>query len=683
MYKINNEEFEVLFDEQTGNVVGIYNMEDVHHMNWADGDVQWGTPALFPLAQQLPDGDEVRKCLFETKSVSYAENILTVVYEKANIKITAVRQLEEKGYYTETYTITNTDATELFLEKGRLGIFTTFNDNYQDAETCLTYRCHTHLWCNGNTSYINAVRMSSVPPHLGLTITEGSLDGYSVVRNTRNSSNDRGDFILNPSSEILEANGSFQIGWKMFFYEKDFFSELSKIKDTLYGQADKYTLFPGEEINIEAYYTGCMASSEAKRNDQPGCIQAVSVTIDDKEIPYLIHGNKIIVKAIPESEGEKIISITVNNKNTKLRILVVDAFDKILQNRAEFIAHKQQYHKAGSHLDGAYLIYDKETKGIYYDSSSDHNSGRERVVMGVIIACYLQKHKDDALKESLMKYISFIRRELFDKDTGVVYNNAPRDNSWHRNYNYPWMASLWIEMFHLTGDTSYLKDMYCCMMAYYKNNGKNFYAIGIAMKETIDLLIGNDFEKEAEELLQQFIDHGEVILKNSSNYPAHEVKYEQSIVAPAVSYLCQLYQLTEDKRYFDEAENQLLILSAFGFKQPDYHLNEISIRHWDGYWFGKRRLYGDTFPHYWSVLSGDVFARYAQITGDKGFKHKAEQVFRNNLCLFEKDGFGSCAYLYPNNINGIKGAFYDPWANDQDWALYYAYKWMKSFIKML
>ena len=30
-----------------------------------------------------------------------------------------------------------------------------------------------------------------------------------------------------------------------------------------------------------------------------------------------------------------------------------------------------------------------------------------------------------------------------------------------------------------------------------------------------------------------------------------------------------------------------------------------------------------------------------------------------------------CAYLYPYKIDGVKGQFYDPYANDQDWALVY------------
>ena len=102
---------------------------------------------------------------------------------------------------------------------------------------------------------------------------------------------------------------------------------------------------------------------------------------------------------------------------------------------------------------------------------------------------------------------------------------------------------------------------------------------------------------------------------------------------------------------------------------------ENAIRHWDGYWFGKYECYGDTFPHYWSTLSGDVFASYAQITGDKSYEHKAKASLRGCLNLFFIDGMASCAMVYPDTVNGKKAHYYDPWANDQDWALYYAVKW--------
>ena len=127
--------------------------------------------------------------------------------------------------------------------------------------------------------------------------------------------------------------------------------------------------------------------------------------------------------------------------------------------------------------------------------------------------------------------------------------------------------------------------------------------------------------------------------------------------------------LTGDEKYLKGDESQLPLLESFGGKQPSFHLYDIAIRHWDGYWFGKDRIWGDTFPHYWSTLSGIAFRLYAKATGKQEYAERALKIIRNNLCLFTEDGRGSCAFIYPNKVNGQKAHLYDPFANDQDWAM--------------
>ncbi len=155
------------------------------------------------------------------------------------------------------------------------------------------------------------------------------------------------------------------------------------------------------------------------------------------------------------------------------------------------------------------------------------------------------------------------------------------------------------------------------------------------------------------------------------NYPPSEVNYEQSIVAPAANILLQAYKIFGNEKYLKAVEKQMEILSLFNGRQPDYYLFETAIRHWDGYWFGKRRMLGDTFPHYWSVLTGQVYKTYAKILKDTEIDEKGEASIRGCLNLFDEEGFGSCAMVYPKTINGKQAEYYDPWANDQDWALYY------------
>jgi hypothetical protein len=107
----------------------------------------------------------------------------------------------------------------------------------------------------------------------------------------------------------------------------------------------------------------------------------------------------------------------------------------------------------------------------------------------------------------------------------------------------------------------------------------------------------------------------------------------------------------------------------FNGDQPDFHLNDIAIRHWDGWWFGKRPRWGDTMPHYWSTITAMAFHRCWLATGMRNYLERAKRILLGNFCLFSEDGRGSCAYLYPQMIDGEPGGYYDPYANDQDWAL--------------
>ena len=132
--------------------------------------------------------------------------------------------------------------------------------------------------------------------------------------------------------------------------------------------------------------------------------------------------------------------------------------------------------------------------------------------------------------------------------------------------------------------------------------------------------------------------------------------------------------IRDRNKYLDAAKIQLDVLELFNGLQPDCHLYETAIRHWDGYWFGKCRLYGDTFPHYWSALTGNAYSDYGDIIGSNEYKKRADYSHRSVLSLLNSDGTATCAYVYPTSINGISANYADPYANDQDWGLYFNIK---------
>ena len=125
--------------------------------------------------------------------------------------------------------------------------------------------------------------------------------------------------------------------------------------------------------------------------------------------------------------------------------------------------------------------------------------------------------------------------------------------------------------------------------------------------------------------------------------------------------------------YKTEATKHVRILERFSGHQPSFHLYEIPIRYWDDYWGGKAQLFGDTLPHFWACLTASSYKSYSACAGDSAqtYNVAAEQCMRNCLCLFTDKGEGSAAYVYPFKSNGRQGQFYDEWANDQDFALYF------------
>lgn len=607
--------------------------DDKYEMNWIKGATEWGTVKC-----SLPIDIEVKR--------------------KQNGDI-----------LHEEYIFTNNSDKDIFTRIADIGIYTPFNDEYTNASECMKHKCHTHIWCGGEISYVMALRMGGEAPHLGLVLNEGSLGGYSVERDLEKASNDRGNFILHPSPFSLAPKESYVISWTLFPHNgKDDFYDKAKqyCNKFLNITADKYILFENEQstVTIDAGF-------EIYEKD-------IKITLNNEELPFQLSDNLIKFTAETKVLGEQNYQVCVDGVHTYLRLLALPKFDDILKARCQFIAEKQQYKRSNSALDGAYLIYDNEEKSLFYSPQYDYNGGRERVGMGILLASYLQKNHDSIIQKSLEKYIAYVKRELVNEDTGEVYNDYNRNNSYKRLYNAPWFALFFTEIYKLYNKKSDLDTAYKILLNYYENGGEKFYAIELPVNEIIKCMEAEHMTAETNILTAWFIRHADYIEKTGTNYPTSEVNYEQSIVAPAADILIKVYSLTGDKKYLSAAQKQLDVLGLFNGLQPDYHLYEVAIRHWDGYWFGKSRLYGDTFPHYWSALTGNVYSAYAKIVGNKRYIKQGQASLRGILSMFMPDGSASCAYVYPVAVNGTNGRFYDYYANDQDWGLYYFNKYNES-----
>ena len=568
-----------------------------------------------------------------------------------------VQNEKDGDVLTTKIVVSYNGAHPYFTNAGSIGVSFPLQDRYTDSVTCRDYRCHAHIFCGENTSYIMALRMGGAAPHLGMVLTKGSLSAYSIERDLKLQSNDRGCFWLHPSAQEFAPGDTMKLEWKVFPHRgrEDFREKLRAFPRVILVDAEQYVIYPGEtsKVTIEPTFP------------------AEKVTINGAPLEKTENG---VYEYLFENEktGEYVLSICADEVKTTCRLLVQERPETLAAKRCAFIVDHQQYHGKIKELQGAYLPYDNEEKILVCTPENDFNAGRERTGMGVLIARALQQNllKDrEKAEQSLREYHAFYLRELVNASTGLVCNCSGKDNSYFRLYNYPWAVTFFLECWKLWGEKEDLKTAVHITEKFYEQDGFRFYPIEMPIVMLCHELEKAGEQKDLKTVKDLFRGHADQLIEIGTAYPASEVNYEQSIVQPAAEVILQVYEVTGEEKYLRGAEQQIAVLELFDGQQPDYHLHETAIRHWDGYWFGKRRVFGDTFPHYWSAENGRTFKRYARLTGNEEYNIRGEHSLRGVLSMFFEDGTATCAYLYPYSVNGQKTDFADPYANDQDWGL--------------
>ncbi|HJE45507.1 hypothetical protein [Levilactobacillus namurensis] len=627
------------FDLRTtekGELIGIINPADPYQMNWVKSGFVWG-------------------------QIHAIEGLMSTVQ----------RHLHDDRL-TETYTFTNSTDFPITTMATQVGIDVPLPDYYTQASVGLTQCSNTHIWCGETCSYLMALRQGGQAPHLGMILHQGALKGYSIERSYDFSgreeevSNNRGIIRLHPQNFTLQPGESYVLSWDLFWFEsKAQFKDILRITPGYIDvTADDFVVTDRQPIVFQFHFGGTTAPVSAPQVTWHG--QPLDVTWQGSNAQVTVPMNVI---------GSQRFVISWQNQRTHADFFRTLPLVELLSRRVHFIAEHQQCHDSQSILNGAYLIYDNAEHQQYYSHLNDHNGGRERVGMGVLMAYYLRHFSDERLMNSLDQYQNYLLNNLVNIVDGTVYNDAGRNNDDPRLYNYPWVAQFFLEMYQLKHDSKYLEWCFRVLTHFYEIGGIEFYAIGIPMAESIQLFRQAGRDQQAEQLLTLFRQNVDYIVKNGLNYPESEVSYEQAIVGPATLYVVDMYRLTGESRYLTAAKQQLAALDQFQGFQPDYHLNEVALRHWDDYWFGKQRMLGDTFPHYWTALSGLAFAHAQGIVGAERYAPAAHKSLRAPLSLFHEDGSASCAMVYPLAVNQRPAHCQDPWANDQDWGLYFAMKY--------
>lgn len=654
---MKNSLFNIQFREADGTVASLCLTADKDVMNWCAEDGKWG--CIHHVNYDNIGGDyKSRQREMELISFTETQSTAASVYANGILQVTAERSFDCNGNLTERFVFKNLVYADLFLSEHNCAVELPLNDRYTYADDSLIHCCNAHIWCGLNTTYVNALKMGVSNSNLGLAVTKGSFESYSVLDCA---SNKRGRFLLNLSPIALMKDEEYTVEWVIFPHtgKADFFHKVLSYPSFIEIQAKHYTIFKGEKL--------CLSAKKCAATDQ------ISIYDRSGPLPYQIEHNTAKVSYLPQTLGERRIFIKRNNSVTYADFIVKESFETLLKNRIDFIVSKQQYRRTGSPLDGAFLIYDnKKEHLIFEDCISDHNACRERIGMGLLLAKYLQTHESETFYQALIRYIAFVKREFYDEGTGYVYNTIGKDNRQLRLYNAPWVSTLFTEMYTLTGDADYLCEVLKLLKLYYEMGGANFYPNGLSLLRTASAFKKAEMHQAYRDVFAMFKQHADTMVSNHTSYPRHEVNYEQTIVSPAATYLSEFSILSGDQKYAGPAGKHIEILARFSGSQPSFHCCEIPIRYWDDYWFGKRMLMGDTFPHYWSCLTARAYKAYYDASGKKEFLNAARECIRNCLCLFAENGRGSAAYIYPYKTNGAYGEMYDEWANDQDFALYFA-----------
>lgn len=550
--------------------------------------------------------------------------------------------------WTETYELHN--ASDRAVTVGCFAVSTPWRDLYGSSHDSLHRAVHAHVWAGGADAWVWAVPMDGTGPGLGLTLTEGEVWAYSVEsRDQNSSSNVRGHLYLHLTDRArsphamggqplieVPAGGRYRLSWRLGWYPS--------LTEFHAGQEPLITV---DRVATE------VGGSLPVRLAEGATTQAMLPLTTDSPGLYHVHAERA-------------------GRRARISVLFHLPLRTIAENRAEFLLRHQQPVERADSRRHAFVPYDNDTGlRVLAGGWSDWSDVRERVGSALVLQELRRLGWGDrpALDEALAGYRRFVLDHVVRPDGTVLDDGSGLCEP--RLYNFPWYARFLL-------DEGELDLALAVMTRFYALGGHKFLAFELgAVVRDLSLALGEvGRDAEADALTDRLLDQASTYLHYGDELPAHEVNYEQSIAAPLLDLLLSAHVLRPSLVPVDELRRRLAWLRAFAADQPDVRMREIPIRHWDGYWFGGLRMWGDVFPHYWSILSAGAYLAWPDglLPEDEtsSLRDAAMTILRGNLVSFRPDGSATCAFVYPSCVNGRPAHVADPLANDQDWALVYS-----------
>jgi hypothetical protein len=641
--QIADASFHLAVDTATGAMHALGNPADPHAMNWLCDPAEHGWMGLNHgwglgyLACAHPGTGPMR--WQQVESIAQSARAVTSRYRLGQVRLEVQRSLRG-GLLHERYRFRNSGKAAAPIWGMALNV--PFNDNYPDADTCVTRRCNAHVWCGGDVVWANALRMGGTGPHLGMLASGMSSQGYAVSgRGALNGgSNARGCLMLVQDGWTLEPGASRDFTLTFFWHQgwDDFRTQVAALGGSVGISADRYAVVAGDSIQVSG--TGARLRHAGKAVPRSGTLRL-------------------------STPGEHVVEAELSGgAKTRLVALAVPPLSKLLQARVDYILDRQLV--AAGPQRGFLVPYHTTLQAQELGGVGDHNEGRERIGMGILLAQWARLGRHKRAGAVAKRYARLVRTKLQLPDGSV---RGELGGNCHRLYNYPWAARLHLELWRLDHKARHLDDAVATIRAYYAHGGAGFYPIGLDLVGTHAALIAAGRTAEASQVVRWAVEHATQVAGHGIRPPPHEVRYEQTIMTPGALVLLQAHTLTGEQHWLDAARPIIACVDAFNGRQPHHRLNDIAIRHWDGFWFGARRLWGDVFPHYWSASTAVAFRDWAKASGEDAWRSRADAILMQNLSSFGADGSATCAYIFPDHVDGEPGRLADPLANDQDWAL--------------
>ncbi|CAL9318390.1 hypothetical protein [Streptomyces sp. SudanB91_2054] len=556
--------------------------------------------------------------------------------------------------YLERYTFTNTGGATRSIRA--LGIQTPFADLYENAAAALRTAVHAHVFTGGSRSWVLAQPISGTGRCLGLVVRTGRLAGYSVEsRNANTLSNARGHLVLNVTDHAAHP--------------------------TAFGGQPVIELAPGQTYTLEWVLTWYASPDDFERHN-PGPVDGTSLVTEV--------GHELTIPATdvtPLSEhvdvrrdGEATVLTSTDHGPVTVRI--GDAFTEVLfhlsppelvRRRVTYIVAHQRSPERPGLLRHAFVPVDTTTGlSVLTNGWSDWSDGSERIAMPLLVLLARQQGWiDPQIADPLVEgWAEFALGHLLD-DTLAPRRGSQDQHTGIRLYDAPWLASFFLEHHRVHRHPEQLETAVRILERAYELGAGRHLAIGLSetVAEAADALDTAGQEERAAGLREEIVRSARHFINLGEQLPEHEVAYEHAIVAPLLNLLIDAWRISADPVLEKEIAERLPWLLAFSGRQPHVRLNGVSIRHWDGYWFGQDRLFGDVFPHYWSVLTATVLYRLPSRLRTPHTEHVARSSLLANLINYRSDGSATCAFVMPSTVDGRQAHRADPLANDQDWHL--------------